>query len=90
MERYDAIVCPATPSPAAEHDIADANPIESFLFTLPFSLTGWPSVVIRGGTSSGGMPFAVQVVVRPWREDVALALAGHIEASMGGWRPAQI
>lgn len=90
MERYDAIVCPATPSPAPDHHIAEANPIESFLFTLPFSLTGWPSVVIRGGTSSDGMPIAVQVVARPWRDDVALALARHIEVSTGGWRPAQI
>jgi amidase len=29
----------------------------------------------------------VQVVARPFREDVALAVARHVEEAMGGWRP---
>ena len=38
-----------------------------------YNTTGWPGVVVRVGTSSEGLPIGIQVVFRPWREDVALA-----------------
>jgi amidase len=28
----------------------------------------------------------VQVVARAWREDVALAVAQHLEQALGGWQ----
>ena len=31
--------------------------------------------MVRGGTSEEGLPIGVQIVSRPWREDVALAVA---------------
>jgi amidase len=52
---------------------------------MTYNLTGWPSVVVRGGTSPEGLPIGVQVVARPWREDVALALAARIEQATGGF-----
>ncbi len=56
---------------------------------MTYSLTGWSVVVVRGGTSPEGLPIGVQVVVRLWREDVALAVVQHIETVLGGWqRPA--
>jgi hypothetical protein len=36
--------------------------------------------------SGEGLPIGVQVVARPWREDIALALAKQIEAISGGWQ----
>jgi len=57
-----------------------------FSYALPYSLTGWPCVVVRAGTSSEGLPIGVQVVARPWREDVALAVARLIETIFGGWQ----
>jgi amidase len=33
------------------------------------------------------MPIGVQVVARPWRDDVALAVAAAIERARGGWQP---
>lgn len=45
--------------------------------------------VVRCGTSAEGLPIGVQAVARPWREDVALALAHHVETALGGYqRPA--
>jgi amidase len=84
VQSYDVVVCPASPTPAmllsAKHDP------KPFVFTLPFSLTGWPVVVVRAGTSKGGMPIGVQVAAQPWRDDVALAAARQIEVSLGGWQ----
>jgi amidase len=34
------------------------------------------------------LPIGVQIVAQPWREDVVLALARHVETTMGGWQPA--
>ena len=46
-----------------------------------------PGVVVRGGTSSEGLPIGVQVVAAPTREDIALAVASRIEMRLGGFRP---
>jgi amidase len=56
-------------------------------YTRIYNLTGWPAAVVRGGTSPEGLPIGVQVVARPWREDVALAVAGYLETALGGWQP---
>jgi len=83
MENYDVLLCPACYSPAVPH--GTMQDIE-FSYALPYSLTGWPCVVVRAGTSPEGLPIGVQVVARPWREDVVLAVAQQIETALGGWQ----
>ncbi len=83
MGRYDVILTPVAEKPATPHG-ADNGWIP---YTLPYSLTGYPCVVVRAGTSPDGMPVGVQVVARPWRDDVALAVAQVIERECGGWQP---
>jgi amidase len=56
-------------------------------FCMAHNLTGWPAVVVRAGTSPEGLPIGVQIAAKPWREDVALAVAGVIEEELGGWQP---
>jgi amidase len=43
--------------------------------------------VPRPASGLEGLPVGVQAVARPWREDVALAVAGHLEAALGGYQP---
>lgn len=57
-----------------------------FSYTFPYNMTGWPAAVVRAGTSAQGLPLGVQVVGRPWREDVVLALALAIERGHGGFQ----
>lgn len=84
IEGFDVIICPA----AADHaPLQGEENLRDFAYTLPYSLTGWPSVVLRAGTSDEGMPIGVQVVAQPWRDDVALAVAQRIEEALGGWQP---
>jgi amidase len=54
---------------------------------MTYNLTGWPGAVVRAGTSPEGLPIGVQVVARPWREDVALAVAQFLEGALGGFQP---
>ena len=60
--------------------------IEPTSFTTPANLTGWPAATVRCGTSPEGLPIGVQLVARPWRDDVALAAALHLERELGGFR----
>ena len=85
MQDVDLIVCPAMPQPAIRH----GESTELWFgdtYSDVHNLTGWPAVVVRGGTSPEGLPIGVQVVAPPWREDQALAGAQVIEAASGGWQ----
>lgn len=84
VARFDAILCPVDSLAATP---AGEEAPHRFDYTLPFSLCGWPCVVVRVGASADGMPVGVQVVARSFREDVALAVARHVERATGGWRP---
>lgn len=59
-------------------------PAGSIADALTYSLVGYPAVVVRAGTAHDGMPIGVQLVARPWRDEVALATAGLIERERGG------
>jgi amidase len=88
IESYDVIICPVVAFPAQRHGfILEKDKDLGFSYCSSYNLTGWPAVVVRGGTSPEGLPIGVQVVARPWREDVAFAVAQYIETALGGWRP---
>ena len=87
LEHHDVIICPVNAYPALPHGTTgDEDKLPAFSYTMTYNLTGWPSAVVRGGTSPEGLPVGVQVVARPWREDLALAVAQHIETVLGGWQ----
>jgi amidase len=83
MEPYDFILTPVSDFPAQPHG---GNP-DGASYCLPYSLAGYPCVVVRAGTSVDGLPVGIQVVGRPWRDHVALAVAWLIEKELGGWQP---
>jgi amidase len=83
MSEYDVLISPVNARPAQNHpQPGDAPfPIEYASYTVAYDLTGWPSGVIRGGTSKDGMPIGVQVTANPWREDVVLSVMSHLESA---------
>jgi amidase len=86
LAKYDVIICPVNAYPAMSHETA-LDQSDGWTYSRVFNLTGWPVSVVRAGTSPEGLPIGVQIVTRPWHEDVALAVAGHIETTLGGWQP---
>lgn len=87
MESYDAVLSPVAPWPALPHGTTfDEVNRKGGGYAQMHNLTGWPSATVRVGTSPEGLPLGVQVAARPWREDVALALAAHLEKTFGGWK----
>jgi amidase len=89
IQGIDLIVCPAMPQPAIRHG-ESTEPWFGDTYSDVHNLTGWPAVVVRGGTSPEGLPIGVQLVAPPWREDVALAGARVVEAASGGWQPPRL
>ena len=89
VQDVDLIVCPAMPQPAIRHGESNAAWFGD-TYSDVHNLTGWPAVVVRGGTSHEGLPIGVQLVAPPWREDNALAGAHIVEAASGGWQPPPI
>ena len=83
MTGWDGILCPVYPTAAHAHGASIRGGVS---YTTPYSLTGWPCAVVRCGTSAEGLPIDVQLVTAPWRDDLALALAGTLESALGGYQ----
>ena len=89
LQDFDAIICPPCAVASLKHgdSTADDDAYAEFSYTFAYNMTGWPAAVVRAGQTSTGMPIGVQIVARPFREDVVIALASRIEAHFGGYRP---
>ncbi len=83
----DAILAPATPSPAfGIGEVSDANPVEMYLndvFTVTLNLAGLPGVAVPTGLASNGLPLGLQLIGRPWEEADLLNIAYSLERSAG-------
>ena len=86
FETVDAIIAPATPcvAPLIGQKTFELNGREVPLrpnigiYTQPISFIGLP-VVAAPVPRPGAMPIAVQIITAPWREDLALRIARHLE-----------
>jgi amidase len=88
MQDYDVLVTPVVGFPAPALGTAeDEENFAGYSYTMVYNLSGQPAAVVRCGTSPDGLPVGVQVAAQPWREDVALAVAAHLERNFGGWKP---
>jgi amidase len=87
MRDYDLVLCPPCARTAMPHGTTfDEDNQLVFSYTMIYNLTGWPAAVVRASTSPEGLPVGVQLVARPWRDDVALAAAAAVERATGGWQ----
>ncbi len=91
LREVDVVLCPVQPGPATPHGSTAAPEFfRGDSYSNVFNMTGWPAASVRAGTSPEGLPIGVQVVGRPWREDVVLAAAKAIELALGGYQRPRI
>jgi Asp-tRNA(Asn)/Glu-tRNA(Gln) amidotransferase A subunit family amidase len=59
--------------------------LEAMVYTQWFNLLGNPAVVVPAGRSADGLPIGVQVIGRPFEEELVLSVAAAIERELGGY-----
>lgn len=83
----DAILTPATPSPAfGLGEMTDADPVAMYLndvFTVTVNLAGLPGIAVPTGLDKQGLPLGLQLIGRPWAEADLLCAAHALETAAG-------
>jgi Asp-tRNA(Asn)/Glu-tRNA(Gln) amidotransferase A subunit family amidase len=92
MRKFPVLICPVAAIPAFLHGEREwqvkettVKYLDAWSYCEWFSLLGFPAVVVPMGYSELGMPVAVQIVGRPWEEELVLAVAAKLEGERGGW-----
>jgi Asp-tRNA(Asn)/Glu-tRNA(Gln) amidotransferase A subunit family amidase len=89
MESWPVLLTPVASGPAFRHgeggwSASDpVNYLEAMRFTQWFNLLGFPAVVVPVTRSAEGLPIGVQVVGRPYEEEIVLDVASLIEEAFG-------
>ncbi len=83
----DAILTPATPSPAfGVGEMGAADPVEMYLndvFTVTVNMAGLPGLALPAGLSSDGLPLGLQLIGRPFDEETLFSVGEVIEKAAG-------
>jgi len=94
MRKYPVLLCPAAAIPAFRHgerewqvEAKTVKYLDAWSYCEWFNLLGFPAAVVPMGSSDEGLPIGVQIVGRPWAEEVVLAVAAKLEAERGPWNP---
>ncbi len=86
FERCDLVCTPTSPTPAFALGEKTSDPLEMYLadiFTLPPSLAGLGAISTPCGLSADGLPVGIQLVARPFEEEVLCSAAQVVEDACG-------
>ena len=92
MRKYPVLICPTAAIPAFRHGEREwqvegktVHYLDAWSYCEWFNLLGFPAVVVPMGRSDEGLPIGVQIVGRPWEEEIVLAVAAQLERERGPW-----
>ena len=90
MKDTPILLSPVSTGPAFRHGEGNYLPGTGYRDTMRFSqwlnLTGFPGAAVPVGHSSDGLPIGVEVIGRPFEDELVLAVAEAIERSRGPWQ----
>jgi Asp-tRNA(Asn)/Glu-tRNA(Gln) amidotransferase A subunit family amidase len=90
MQDTPILLSPVSMSPAFYHGQGNYLPGSGYRDTMRFSqwlnLTGFPGASVPFGASNEGLPIGVQVIGRPFEDELVLAVAEAIEQARGPWQ----
>jgi len=88
----DLLVTPVVPEPPYElggFAPTPDNPLQGLVrstqivpFTIPFNISGQPSISVPTGSTESGLPIGVQITAAYGREDLLLAVAAQLEVAL--------
>ena len=93
MQDHQVLLCPVGSVPAFRHgerswtiDGREVTYEQAFTPCVIFNLFGNPSAVVPVSRSAGGLPIGVQLVGRPFEDQLVLAVARKLEEALGAWQ----
>jgi aspartyl-tRNA(Asn)/glutamyl-tRNA(Gln) amidotransferase subunit A len=80
MANLDVVMTAAQPSEAPKiDDVPEWDIGQKPSFTMPFNVAGYPAISVCSGFGEGGLPVAIQLVGKPFREPTVLRIADAFE-----------
>jgi Asp-tRNA(Asn)/Glu-tRNA(Gln) amidotransferase A subunit family amidase len=86
MRKHRVLICPVAAVPAFHHGEREwqvegkaVKYLDAWSYCEWFNLLGFPAAVVPMGHSEQGLPIAVQIVGRPWEDEIVLAVAAMLE-----------
>jgi Asp-tRNA(Asn)/Glu-tRNA(Gln) amidotransferase A subunit family amidase len=90
MNDTPILLSPVCTTPAFRHGEGNWNPDKGYRSTMRHSqwlnLAGFPGVSVPMGKSPEGLPIGVQLIGRPFEDELVLAVAEQLEAARGPWQ----
>ena len=93
MRTYPVLLCPVASIPAFRHgerswgiDGHTVEYLDAVRHTQWFNTLAAPAAVVPVGRSPEGLPIGVQIVARPFEDEIALGVASVLDAAFG-YRP---
>jgi Asp-tRNA(Asn)/Glu-tRNA(Gln) amidotransferase A subunit family amidase len=90
MCEFPVLLCPVASIPAFRHGerewIIDGKPVtylDAVRHTHWFNALAAPAAVVPVGRSPEGLPIGVQIVARPFEDEIALGVAAIVDAAFG-------
>jgi Asp-tRNA(Asn)/Glu-tRNA(Gln) amidotransferase A subunit family amidase len=90
MREYPVLLCPAASIPAFRHgerrwqvEGKTVKYFDAWSYTEWFNLLGTPAAAVPVGKSAEGLPIGVQIVARPWQDELVISVAAALEAQVG-------
>ena len=90
MRKYPVLLCPTAAISAFRHgerqwqvEGRTVKYLDAWTYCEWFNLLGFPAVVVPMVLSSEGLPIGVQIVGRPWEEELVLAVASSLDEARG-------
>jgi amidase len=90
MEKFPVLLCPVASIPAFRHgerswqvEGKTVQYLDAWSYCEWFNLLGMPAASVPWAQSEEGLPIGVQIVARPWEEELVLAIAETLESQSG-------
>jgi amidase len=91
MRVVPILLSPVCSAPAFRHGKGNWKTGEGYRDTMRHSqwlnLAGFPGVSVPMGKSPGDLPIGVQLIGRPYEDELVLSVAERLESARGAWQP---
>lgn len=97
MKEFQVLLCPVASIPAFRHGERSweingtrVEYLDAWSYCEWFNLLGMPAAVVPIAHSKEGLPIGVQIIAKPWEEELVLTVSEVLEKERGDWKSVSI